>query len=148
MARVLIEIGEGQIVRNLLENDLLELLTDAGAEVRLVTPGARVPRFVERHGQPGVTLRDLPIGRRSRGEQYEFALSQLLLRRGQRRLQRSLHRRLGVRLALAQSPEAERLVVEWKPDVVVGTHLSQVYSRGMIAAARVRGIPTLGNLNS
>lgn len=148
MSRVLIEIGEGHIVRNLLENDLLALLTDAGAEVLLVTPGARVPRFVDRYSQPGVTLRDLPVRSWSRGEQYEFALSQLLLRRGQRGLQRSLHRRLGVRLALARAPEAEQLVVEWKPDVVVGTHLTQMYSRGMIAAACVRGIPTLGNLNS
>ncbi|MEO8392404.1 MAG: glycosyltransferase [Chloroflexota bacterium] len=150
MSRILIEIHEGQIVRNLLENGLLRLLTAGGNQVLLVTPGARYPAFVERFSLPGVELRDLNLifrAKLSRSENYEGALGKWLNRKGYHGLRRELWRRVGQPSAASHAAEAA-LIDEWKPDVVVSTHLSQIYGRGLVAAARQRGIPTVGNLNS
>jgi hypothetical protein len=148
MPRVLIEIYEGQIVRNLLENRLLDVLAEAGSDVLVVTPGARVPSFLARFERPGVAFRDLSARPPDRWEQYELSLGQQLLQGGRKGLRRALGRHVGERLAVRSGPLAVGLIDEWGPDVVVSTHVSQVYGRGLVAAARRRGIPTLGNLNS
>lgn len=139
MLRVLIEVFEGQVVRNLLENGLLGMLTDGGAEVLVVTPGARVPRFVERYARQGVEFQDHVPRVPSRWENYELALGRHLVRRGATKLRRRLSLTLGDRLAVQARPEAASLVAQWRPDVVASTHLSQVYGRGLVAAGRRRG---------
>jgi hypothetical protein len=151
MTRILIEIHEGHIVRNLLENDLLALLTADGAEVLLVTSGARVRAFVERYCRPGVTVRDLNLIAQTsltRLEDYELALGNALTSRGLMAARRTLWRWVGEPAAERTNPATAALIDEWRPDVVVSTHLSQNYGRGLIAAARRRGIPTVGNVNS
>jgi len=40
------------------------------------------------------------------------------------------------------------LIEEWKPDVVVSTHLAIGYGRRLVTVARKLGIPTVGNLVS
>ena len=151
MSRILIEIHEGQVVRNLLENDLLRLLTDAGHQVYLLTPGARYPAFVERYTQPGVEFGDLNLifrARLSRFENYEAALGKWLNRRSYHRARRWLWQTVGELLARQGSTAEAELVAMWKPDVIVSTHLSQIYGRRLVAVGRQRGIPTVGNLNS
>lgn len=148
MSRILLEIFEGHIVRNLLENRLLDHLADEGATVLVVTPGSRVPAFVDRFSRPGVTFCDLPARSLNRWEGYERATGRWLLQGGHRRLMRALYRHVGQRLAARYRPDAVRLVDEWQPDLVVSTHLSQNYGRGLVAAASHRGIATIGNLNS
>jgi len=150
MSRILIEVHEGQVVRNLLENGLLRLLTGEGHQVLLVTPGARYPAFVERFGLPGVEFRDLNLIFRvkiSRVEGYEGALGKWLNHKGYHGLRRGLWRFIGQPRAASGSLESN-LIGDWKPDIVLSTHLSQIYGRGLVAAARQRGIPTVGNLNS
>lgn len=147
--RILIEIHEGQVVRNLLENDLLGRLTRSGAQVMVITPGARIPAFVERYGGTGIAFRDLGlIGRAglSRWEHYEMGLGARLMRYPAAR--RWLWQAVGERLAARRARSEAALIAEWQPTVVVSTHLSQWYGRGLIAAARRQGIPTVGNLNS
>lgn len=149
--RVLIEIHEGHIVRNFLENGLLERLTERGAVVMVVTPGARVPTFVKRFEREGVAFADLGLityRPRSRVEVYDFALGKWLCARGLNRLRRWSWRYLAEPRAAREGTRENALLDQWKPDVVVSTHLSQVYGRRLIATAHRRGIPTLGNLNS
>lgn len=149
--RILIEIHEGQIVRNLLENGLLPLLTQNGAEVLLVTPGACVPAFVERYAQNGVMFRDLALLSRTgltRSESYEFAGGKWASKRGLHALRRVSWEWWGEPDAAKRADVEKALIDEWHPDIVVSTHLSQIYGRGLVAAARIQGIPTLGNLNS
>src|SRR4051812_23198952 len=98
MSRILIEIHEGQVVRNLLENGLLGLLTAGGNQVLLVTAGARVPAFVERFGLPGVEFRDLNLifrARISRAEGYEGAVGKWLNRKGYHGARRWLWQTVG-----------------------------------------------------
>ncbi len=149
MFRVLVEIHEGHIVRNLLENDLLGLLTARNAEVMVVTPAARVPSFVERYRRHRVSFADLASeGSVSRMETYEMAVGDRLCRRRLPLLRRALWRWLGEPLAARRAKRERALIGEWRPDVVVSTHISQVYGRALVAAARQNGIPTVGNLNS
>ena len=149
MKRVVLEIHEGQIVRNFLENDLLELLADRGAETLVVTPGARVPAFVKRYSRPGVAFQD-PIEERtlSRLERYEFAAGRWLCSKGMRKARRRLWNWIGEPRAARRATNEARLLREWKADVVVSSHISQTYGRGIVAAANRMGIPTIGNLNS
>ncbi len=149
MTRILIEIHEGQIVRNLLENCLLERLTTAGAEVLVLTPAARVPTFVQRHTRPSVHFRALPPSTPlSRLERYEFVLGKRLSRRGHGRLRQALWQRVGEPLAQRGAASETAVLREFRPAVVVNTHPSQLYGRRLVAAARRTGIPTLGNLMS
>ncbi len=151
MSRILIEIHEGQVVRNLLENDLLRHLTAAGHTVLLVTPGARYPAFVQRYSLPGVEFDDLNLifhARLSRMENYEEAVGKWLNRKGYYDLRRWLWQNVGAPRTIRRSTAEAALIARWKPDVVVATHLSQLYGRGLVAVARKRGIPTVGNLNS
>lgn len=149
MTRILIEIHEGQIVRNLLENDLLPRFD--GHDVLVVTAGARVPAFVERYGRAGVEFRDIDLiasTTLSRAEGYESLLGDRLIRAGLGSGRRWLWRQVGERLAARRHAASAALLDEWRPQVVVSTHVSQVYGRGLVAAARRRGIPTIGNVNS
>ncbi len=147
--RVLLEIHEGQIVRNLLENCLLTLLTDAGGEVLLVTPGARVPAFVERYRRPGVSFHYLPGNQAlTRAEKAEARLGQALAARGRAGARRLLWRQVGEPLARREAIAEKQLLRDRQPSVVVSTHLSQLYGRGLVAVAHQMGIPTVGNLMS
>lgn len=147
--RVLLEIYEGQIVRNLLENGLLGMLTAEKAEVLLLTPGARVPSFAERFACPGVTLEHLTVAASwPRLEKYEFALEMMLGRKGYPRMQRALWQRWGRWMVLRRAGQERALLARWKPDVVVATHLNQTYGRCLVAEARRQGIPTVGNIMS
>ena len=150
MKRVLIEFHEGQVVRNLLENNLLTLLTENGCELFIATPGARVPTFIQRYQQSNVTFRDVRLlsTTMSRMENYEFALGKWLSNKGQYSARRNVWKWWGQPLASRRAHRERRILEEWKPDLVVSTHLSQIYARGLIAAAQDMGIPTLGNLNS
>lgn len=50
--------------------------------------------------------------------------------------------------AARRAQREKALIADWRPDVVVATHVSQVYGRCLVAVARRQGIPTVGNLNS
>jgi len=63
-------------------------------------------------------------------------------------VRRALWRLVGERLARRHATVERALLREWQPDVVVSTHLSQVYGRRLVAVARQMGIPTVGNLMS
>ena len=151
MSRILIEIHEGQLVRSLLENDLLGLLTDKGHEVLVVTPGTHFPAFVQRYSRPHVKFDDIGLifgAKMSRLERYEAAFGAWINRMGYHGLRRYVWEGIGEPLTLRHASAESMLLDEWKPDVVVSTHLSQIYGRGLVAAARHRGIRTVGNLNS
>lgn len=145
--RVLLEIHEGQIVRNFLENGLLDMLQSSGADVLLVNPAVRVPGFVSAYRVEMYDLGLLESSGLTRWENYEFALGQRLSRRGYHALRRWLWRLAEPHVARHAARE-RALLESWQPDVVVSTHISQVYGRGLVAAANQMSIPTIGNLNS
>jgi hypothetical protein len=151
MLRIVLEIHEGQVARNLLENGLFDLLRARQAQVVLVTPAARVASFVSCYGGPGIEFHDLGLldgAGLIAWENYEFAIGQRLSLRGYHGLRRFLWRWL-VEPLVARRAQRERAFLEGqRPDIVVSTHISQVYGRGLVAAANRMGIPTLGNLNS
>lgn len=151
MPIIILEIHEGQIVRNLLENHLLTLLTDQKAEVLVVTSAARVPSFTSRYGADNISFYDLDLlesTNLTRWENYEFGLGQRLSQRGFHRLRRFLWRWVAEPRVARRAVRERAFLEKFKPDMVVSTHLSQTYGRGLIAAANQMGIPTLGNLNS
>lgn len=151
MPHILIEIHEGQIVRNLLENGLLNLLQGQHTKIILVTSAARVASFTAQYGGPNIEFHDLGLlahSGLSAWENYEFALGQRLSLAGIHGLRRFIWNRLAEPW-VAQRTQRERAFLEsHRPDIVVSTHLSQVYGRGLVAAATQMGIPTVGNLNS
>lgn len=156
--RVLLEVHEGRVAGALLENRLLDHLTAGGAEVLVVTPGARVPAFADRFARPGVWLTHLPV--HDGLTRPESLLRQLdgRLRRGGRGFGARPGSRFGaLRGALWRADEAlarrragaERaLLAAWRPDVVVAAHVRHHYGRRLVAAAHERGIATVGNLFS
>lgn len=148
--RVVVEIHEGQIARSLLENGLLDFLRDRQAEVALVVPATRVDSFVARYAGPSISFHDLGLLGKglSSWENYEFAFGQRLSLHGYHKLRRSIWHWCAEPY-IAQRAQHERAFLEnWRPDVVVSTHLSQVYGRGLVAVANRMAIPTIGNLNS
>jgi len=149
--RILIEIHEGQIARNLLENHLLALLTDQNEEVLLVTSAARVASFTSRYSSENISFYDLGLLESSslpRWENYAFALGRRLSQLGFHWLRRFLWDWI-IEPQVARRAHRERAFLEkHKPDIVVSTHLSQTYGRGLVAVANQMGIPTIGNLNS
>lgn len=149
--RVLIEVHEGQVVRNLLENHLLNLLANAGAEILVVTSAARVADFVCNFVDSKIELRDLMVLSSlslSRFENYEFALGNALSKRGFKKFRQLIWQYIGERKACHNAQTEIALIDQWKPDIVVSTHISQAYGRRLVAVARRMGIPTIGNLNS
>lgn len=149
--RILLEIHEGQIVRNLLENGLLDLLQGQKTKITIVTPAARVDRFVSRYKRPGTEFHDLGLldnAKLSAWENYEFVLGQYFSRSRLHVLRRFIWHWLAEPW-VAQRARRERAFLEdQRPHVVVSTHISQVYGRRLVSSANRMGIPTIGNLNS
>jgi len=149
--RAVIEIHEGHLVRNLLENGLLNMLQASQVYVALVTPATGVASFVSRYGGQGIEFYDLGLldgARLSNWENFELAMGRRLSLGGYHRLRRFLWRWLAEPL-VAQSAQRERDFLErQQPDVVVSTHISQIYGRKLVVVANQMGIPTVGNLNS
>ncbi|MFP3939048.1 MAG: hypothetical protein ACLF0P_01960 [Thermoanaerobaculia bacterium] len=160
MTRVLLEIHEGRVAGALLENGLLDRLTGAGAEVLVLTPGARVPEFVERHGKSGVRFVHLPVQEAlSRAEGLQRRLDRRLAGRSHSRASRSVAKgrfgparrtlwRAAETLALRRAGRELDLIRRWRPDVVVASHVLHGYGRCLVAAAHRLGVPTVGNLLS
>ncbi len=133
----------------LLDNGLARCLVDGGAEVLVVTPAARVPSCVERWGSKGIEFRHIPLRLdHGRLEAYERVIGRWLSERGFRRTRRALWWAVAERMAERRGRAEAKLLDEWRPDVVVATHLEHGYGRGLVAAARRRKIPTVGNLVS
>lgn len=148
MTRVLLEVHEGRVAGALLENGLLARLTEAGAEVLLVSPGARVPAFVDRYAARTVRFVHLPVQEGlSRAEGLHRRLDRRLGRGGFGAARRALWR-AAEGLALRQAELELDLLRRWRPDVVVACHVLHGYSRCLVAAAHRQGIPTVGNLFS
>ncbi len=147
--RVLVEMQEGRMAAPLLDNGLAKFLVEGGAEVLVVTPAARVPECVERWSAKGIELRHIPLTvGQGRLESYERIVGRWLSEHGLRRTRRALWRAVAEPLAERRGHTEASLVDQWRPDVVVATHLSHRYGRCLIAAARRRRIPTVGNLVS
>lgn len=146
-----IEIHEGQIVRNLLENQLLDMLVAQGAEVGVVTSAVRVSSFTSRYSGEHILFYDLGLldgTTLTRWENYEFILGQRLSAYGYHSLRRWVWSRLAEPFVARRAVRERSFLEQHKPDVVVSTHLSQTYGRGLVAVANQMGIPTIGNLNS
>jgi len=147
--RVLVEVQEGRMAVPLLDNGLARFLVDGGAEVLVVTPAAMVPLCVERWGGKGIELRHVPLRfDLGRVEAYERLIGRWLSEHGFRRIRRALWRAVAEPLADRHGHAEAELLNQWRPDVVVATHLSHGYGRSLVAAARRRHIPTVGNLVS
>lgn len=160
MTRVLLEIHEGRVAGALLENGLLDRLTGAGAEVLVVSPGARVAAFVDRHGGPAVRFVHLPVQEGlGRAEGLQRRLDRRLAGRSPGRAIRSVAKgrfgparrglwRAAESLALRRAGRELDLIRRWRPDVVVASHVLHGYGRCLVAAAHRLGVPTVGNLFS
>lgn len=148
--RILIEIYEGHLVRNFLENGLLKILAEEN-EVTILSSGTRVTRFRDRFSIPNVAFHDLQLlsnSQMSRLDMYEFAFGKWLGSIGKHQLRRSLWNLVGQNLAQRKAYLEKDFISQYKPNVVVSTHISQLYGRRLIAVARGKDIPTVGNLNS
>ena len=59
--RLLVEVGDGRAASAILENGFLGYCVDAGAEVHVLSPGARFLPFVDRYSLPGVRFSYLSV---------------------------------------------------------------------------------------
>ena len=151
MSLILMEIHEGQIVRNLLENQFLDRMLAQGAEVGIITPAARVSSLVSRYEGNSIRFYDLGLldgTALAAWENYELALGKFLARSGYPGLRRSIWSRLIEPVVARRAKREQAFMKKLRPNVVVCTHVSQGYGRGLIATANQMGIPTIGNLNS
>jgi len=143
----LIALTEGRLVRDLLENDLLDFLADGGARVTLATPADRVPSFTARWNRDGLRFvhlfqtRDHPWLSRAVKVRKRLAASW-----PRPCLQAWLN--LEHRLLFKLRPEYAQLLVEDRPNLVVATNATPPTESELVFAARRAGIPTLGVVGS
>ncbi len=147
--RVLAEFHEGRTVSALLENGFTEACLRRGATVDLVTPAAEVPGFRERYGAVGVDLHGERLVRElARFETLELRVGAWLEARGRTATRRALWRAVGEPVAARRAVREQRLLETLRPDVVLTPHVAEGFGRGLVAAARRAGIPTVGNVMS
>lgn len=148
-ARILMEVHEGRVVSVLLENGFLATCAGHGVAVDVLTPAADLPGFAERYRQPGVTFHRARLLRRmSRMEALELRLGRWLTVRGQGRLRRALWEVVGQPTAVRGAREERRWLADLCPTAVFTPHVAEGFGRGLVAAARSAGIPTVGNVMS
>lgn len=147
--RLLMEAHEGRVVSALFENGFLRHCAENGAVVDVITPAADLPGFREQYQADGVTFhrerfeRDL-----SRTAAAERKLRGRLAARGQRRVARALWKLFGEPIAAGGATKEREMISSLQPDVVFTPHVAEGFGRGLIAAARRVGIPTVGNVMS
>lgn len=146
---LLISIAEGHVVRNLLENCLLERLLERSFEVTLLTPAHSVPAFRERWERPGVRLAPLLPFESSRRQKQLAQVRRILAKRGRYRLAQRLMAAERRRVANTNSPKAYQAVLDERPwALVLASHIHLPFETPLVNAAHVRGIPTVGVVNS
>lgn len=148
---IIIEIHEGSIVRNLLENRLLTMLTAQDCKITVVTSAKQVDFFTSKYEGEKIEFIDLGLldsQKLSCGENYEITIGKHLSKYGFHSLRRFLWNLKTEPNIYRQSTKERVFLKNYSPDIVVSTHLSQMYGRGLVATANQMGIPTIGNLNS
>jgi hypothetical protein len=144
---IVVSIVEGHVVRNLLENGLLDLLGQKSFQVTLVTPATLVPAFRKRWQRSWVRFAQLepliPSRRRSRLNLFRRKLARSGWRRCSRLLLDWERRMMG-----DCPPEYLRIFDETRYDVVLATHIHLPLEAPILNGAYVRGIPSVGVVNS
>lgn len=144
---LLISISEGHVVRNLLENGLLDRLLERSFEITLLTPAYAIPAFCERWERPGVRLEKLLPFASSKAQRRLAHLRRRLAKQGRPRLARKLLVR--ERRMVSNCPQAYKDLLDAYPwSLVLATHIHLHIEVPLVNAAYVRGIPTLGVVNS
>ena len=144
---LLLSVSEGHIVRNLLENCLLDRLLERSFEVTLLTPAYAIPAFRERWEQPGVRLEKLLPFESSKAQRRLAHVRRRLAKRGSRALARRLLAR--ERRMASNGSKAYKEVLDANPwSLMLATHIHLHVEVPLVNAAYVRGIPTLGIVNS
>lgn len=147
--KILMEAHEGRVVSALFENGFLKECVDRGAEVHVITPGADAPGFRERYGADGVTFHRARLRRdSSKLAGAERRARGWLGSHGHGAVARGLWRIVGERLAAGAAEAEKKLIEELRPTVVFTPHVSEGFGRGLVAAARREGVPTVGNVMS
>ncbi len=121
---------------------------ELGAEVKLLTPGASYPPFVERYSTPGVTFQRIPfdtaVSGSGRKVAWERRIGRRLVRQGLHRARAMLWRQIGARLAAADAGPMMSMLDESPPDVFVATDVNMGFGRGLVGACQRRGDPDRG----
>jgi hypothetical protein len=145
MRTIFVTVQTGMVVRDLLRCGPLErMLSHPDARVVLLTPGVRDPAFVAEFGSDRVSI--VP--------HQPYAPSpmvwRLMLRRWQyARTPRAADLVHRVESRLIGTPAAyERLFDEYAPSLVVSGDPLRPGDANLLAAARRRGVPTLGSVRS
>jgi hypothetical protein len=151
--RLLVEVGDGRAAGAILENGFLQYCVDAGAEVHVLSPGARHEPFVERYRLPGVRFSYLSVETPERTGHprltwYESRLESMLSKRGLHRSRRVLWRLVGEQLAFSDAGPWRKLVEDERPDCFASLNLTLAFGRNLVPVCRRLGIPTLGNVFS
>jgi hypothetical protein len=151
--RLLVEVGDGRAAGAILENGFLQHCVDAGAEVHVLTPGARYEPFVERYRLPGVRFSYISVETADRLRHgwvflFEARLARWLCQHRLYRARRALWRLAGERAAIADAGDWRRVVEEDEPDCFVSLNLTLGFGRGIAAVCRRAGVPSLGNVFS
>ncbi|MCD4750465.1 MAG: hypothetical protein K8R59_13930 [Thermoanaerobaculales bacterium] len=147
--KLLMECHEGRVVSLFLENGFLERCVEKGAEVKVISQATTVPGFVERYGIEGVSWAALPVHRDlTRFEALAMRIGRKFSTSGMAGARRLLWSAFE-RPSLARKAGAEqRLIREFKPDVVFSPNIAEGFGRRLIGAAGAMGIPSVGNLAS
>lgn len=153
LLRLLVEVGDGRAAGAILENGFLQYCVDAGAEVHVLSPGAKFEPFVERYRLPNVRFSYISTDTTDRFRHghsflYEVRLGEWLCRRHLYRSRRALWQLVGERVAAADAGDLCRVIEDDLPDCFTSLNMTLGFGRGLTAVCRRRGIPTLGNVFS
>ena len=145
MRTIFVSVQTGMVVRDLLRcGPLARVLSHPEVHVVLLTPGVRDPAFREefRHERVSVVphhpYAPTPMVWRLMVRRWRYARSPLMAD--------AIHR-LEERL-IATPAEYERLFDEYEPALVVSGDPLRPGDANLIAAARRRGVPSLGSVRS
>lgn len=144
--KLIIEISEGQVARNLLENGFLDYLSKW--EVLLLVPVVKHVYF-DKFKKQNIQILEKPYPQPlSRKEKYYLSLAKVLNKKGRNGLRQRLWEKMERPVIIQKSQWELNIIEQESPDLVISTHLSQLYGRGLIAVAQSKKIPTLGLLMS
>ena len=149
--KIVLSISEGHIVKNLLENGLIESINKRlpEAEVILITPAYRIQEFTETWSERGVYKFEKLLPYRSlRKHRILSSLRKKLSKRGWKQISRFLLKR-EYSIHTAQKEHYLKILEPIKEEVLVlCTHIHLPNEAPLLNAARSLNIPSIGIVNS
>lgn len=147
MKTIAISINEGRAVRDLFNNDFLDLMMDRDIKVLIFSEAANVPKFVNSWKKQNIEFFFLPPANFNRIRYYAYKIRRLLMQFNSRFLVNIFHS-LETRYLYPAPKEYLELLKKYEVDLVITSNVLLQNDMELISAASISRVPTLGIVQS